>query len=468
MKIGVIIGRRGFFSAELCLDGRKRILKALEEAGVTPIVLPEDVGAYGSVQNREQALACAELFKQHRDEIQGIIITLPNFGDEKSIAAVLREFKADVPVLVHAFNDHLDQLNYVNRRDSFCGKISVCNNLRQYGFKYSLTSLHTVDPEDPSFKADLERFLAVCRVVKAVRSARIGVVGPRPADFNTVRYSEKLLELNGISVEPLGIIDIIGRINKLDEERVNQAITEIKEYMRTDGVPAESLTKMAGLLTVLRDWIDELDLTGVAIQCWNSLQEHLGINPCTAMSILANSGVPASCESDVTGAVSMLALQAATNLPSAIVDWNNNYGNDPNKFILFHCGNFAKDVYQVRECAPAVNYPEILSSTLGKENTYGSIDGSVKPGQVTFARVTTDDLTGQIRAYCAEGTVTEDSLDTFGSWGVVELPGLQKLMHYVCENGFEHHVAMVHASAADVIAEAFEKYLGWEVYNHSE
>lgn len=468
MKIGVILGNRSFFADKLCLDGRQRLLKVLESAGVTPVILPEDVGAYGSIENREQALQCAELFKKQGDKLQGIIISLPNFGDEKSIATVLREIKADVPVLVHAFKDHLNQLNYENRRDSFCGKISVCNNLRQYGFKFTLTGLHTVDTEDPVFQADLERFLGVCRVVNALCRARIGIVGVRPADFNTVRYSEKLLEYHGISVEPIGMIDMIGQLDKLGQAQVESVIKEIKAYINTEGVPSKALKKMAKLLIALRNWIDRNELDAVAIQCWDSLQLYLGINPCTAMSILANSGIPTSCESDVSGAVSMLALQAASNMPSAIVDWNNNYDNDPDKSVIFHCGNFAKDIYQCQGCMPAVNYPKILSSTLGKENTYGSIDGKVKPGKVTFARITTDDLTGRIRAYCAEGTITDDALDTFGSWGVVDLPGLQNLMHFICENGFEHHVALTFANVADILTEAFGKYLGWDVYHHQK
>jgi len=466
VKIGVIFGNRSFFADELCRDGRQRLLKVLEAAGVTPVILPEEVGAYGSVQNREQALQCASLFKQH-DDLQGVIISLPNFGDEKAIVTVLREAKIDVPVLVHAFNDHLDRLNYENRRDSFCGKISVCNNLRQYGFKFSLTTLHTVDPESPSFQADLQRFLAVCRVVHTLRGARIGLVGVRPADFNTVRFSEKLLEHHGISVEPIGLIDVIGRIGQLGEAEAEPVVAEIKEYMPAAAVPVEALGKMAKLLVVLREWIGRNDLHAVAIQCWDSLQKYLGVNSCAVMSMLSNAGIPAACESDVAGAVSMLALQAASGMPSALVDWNNNYADDPERFVLFHCGNFPKAIYQCDSCQPAINYPPILASTLGQENTYGAIDGRVKPGKATFARITTDDLTGTIRAYCAEGMVTEDPLATFGSWAVVNLPGLQKLMQYVCGNGFEHHVAMTQASVADVLTEALGKYLGWDVYHHA-
>ena len=463
MKIGVIFGNRSFFADELCLDGRQRLLRVLEAAGVTPVILPEDVGAYGSVQNREQALKCAALFKEH-DDLQGVIISLPNFGDEKSIVTVLREARS-----MFRFCARLQRspgsAQYENRRDSFCGKISVCNNPRQYGFKFSLTTLHTVIQKIRHFK----QIAAVPgRLPSGERTSgrKDWYVGVRPADFNTVRYSEKLLEHNSISVEPIGLIDIIGKINELGETETESAVAEIKDYMSTSGVPNEALVKMAKLLIVLRNWISQNDLHAVAIQCWDSLQRYLGINPCAVMSVLADAGIPAACESDVAGAVSMLALQAASNMPSALVDWNNNYADDPDRFVLFHCGNFAKAIYQSEGSCPAVNYPPILASTLGQENTYGAIDGKVKSSEVTFARITTDDLTGTIRAYCAAGSVTDDQLATFGSWGVANVPELQKLMHFICENGFEHHVAITLANVAGALVEALGKYLGWDVYHH--
>jgi len=469
--MGVIIGNRGFFADELCQKARKRLLPVLEAANIKPVALAEDEGIYGSVQNRDDAKKCARLFSKHREEIKGIIISLPNFGDEKAIAQVIRLSGLNVPILVQAFSDDLSKLDYSNRRDSFCGKISVCNNLRQYGYKYSLTTFHTSDPETNEFKRDLAKFIGVCKVVAKIRGSRFGLIGVRPADFNTVRYSEKILEKNDISVEPVGLLDFITEIEQLKDgdHDVKKALAELNSYMNTEQVPDGAMLKMARLLVVYRNWVREKEINAVAFQCWDSLQKSLGINPCMVMSVLSNEGVPSACESDVTGALSMYALQVASGLPSAIVDWNNNYGSDPEKTVLFHCGNCPQEIYHCsNQNCPRVNYPEILGSTLGQENTYGAIEGQIKPGMVTFCRISTDDNQGKIKAYLAEGEITTETLNTFGSWGVARVDRLQELLQYICLNGFEHHVAINLSSVAAILNEAFNKYLGWEVYNHNK
>ena len=248
---------------------------------------------------------------------------------------------------------------------------------------------------------------------------------------------------------------------------MEKSLQKIKNYMDTELVSETDLNKMAKLMVVYNNWIEANELDAVAFRCWDSLQESLGINPCLVMSLFSNNLIPSACESDVMGALSMLALQEASKSPSGLVDWNNNYGKDPEKAVLFHCGNFPKNIYKCsgKDC-PSVNYPPILASTLGQENTYGTIDGHLKAGPITFARLSTNDEDGTIKAYLAEGEITSDELDTFGSWGVVKVNKLQKLMSYICQQGFEHHVAINLAQVKNILDEAFSKYMGWDVYNH--
>jgi L-fucose isomerase-like protein len=461
ITLGVIIGNRNFFADELCKTAREELLPVLQEAGIKAVILPETEGVYGSVESRADSKNCADLFKKHQDEIKGVIVSLPNFGDEKAIAETLRLSGLEVPILVHAFPDEVNKLTYENRRDSFCGKISVCNNLRQYKIKFSLTERHNIAVNTEEFKKDLSKFIGVCKVVDKMRGARVGVIGPRPADFNTVRYSEKILEYNNISVEPIGLIDIIKGIED-SEESIIENRRRIESYITTTGVPEKALDKMAQFLGGVEKWIEENELDAVAIQCWDALQKYFGINPCTVMSMLSNNRIPAACEADVLGALSMLALQEASDKPSALVDWNNNFQDEVDKFIVFHCGNFARDIYD--NCK--VSYAEILGSTLGKENTYGAIYGRIKPGNITFARLTTDDTTGKIKGILAEGTVMDEDLKVNGSWGAIEIPGLQKLLQQICLNGFEHHVAINLSLVSGILEEAFTKYLGWDVYRH--
>ena len=463
--LGLIVGNRGFFPSELSEEGRKRVLKVLAELGIEAVCLTPDDTPYGTVETYEEAKKCAALFKKNAEKIDGILVTLPNFGDERGVADSIRLSGLKVPVLVHAFPDETTELSIVKRRDSFCGKMSTCNNLKQYNIPFSLTRLHTVAPETEDFKADLTKFVAICRVVNGLRKARFGQIGVRPVNFTTVRYSEKILEHNGIAVEPYDLAEILGQISRLqdDEPAVKTQVDAIKAYASTAGVSAEALTKMAKFAVVLERLIEEHEWNGTAIQCWTALEEYFGVVPCTVMSMLSNRQNPSACEADITGLVGMYALTLASERPSALLDWNNNFGNDPDKCVVFHCSNLPQDLLGNQG---AMDYQAIVAGTVGKENTYGTITGRIQKTKTTFCRVSTDDLSGQIRAYVGEGEITNETLDTFGGYGVMKVPQLQDLLHYICEHGFEHHVAISSGGVGEIINEAFTKYLNWQIYYH--
>ena len=284
--------------------------------------------------------------------------------------------------------------------------------------------------------------------------------------FNTTRYSEKLLQSVGISVQTVDLSELLGASNRLkdDDALVKERLESIRAYLPADGVPSPSILRMSKFGVVLTRWMTDLDIQATALQCWNSIQKNYGINVCTLMSMMSDQLMPSACEVDITGVASMYALQLATEQPAALVDWNNNYAGDPNKCVLFHCGNFAKSFYKGQEARMA--YADILATTLGRENTYGAINGRVPAGPMSYARISTDDVNGIIRAYCGDGNFTDDSLQTFGSRAVVEVPNLQGLLKHICRNGFEHHTAMAAAPSADILAEAFETYFDWDVYRH--
>ncbi|NBD22271.1 L-fucose/L-arabinose isomerase family protein [Paenibacillus glycinis] len=464
--LGVIVGNRGFFPGHLCETGRADIVRILEEEGIDAVLLDVETTKYGAVMTLDDAKACGNLFKANRDRIDGILITLPNFGDEKAVANTIRYSGLNVPVLVHAFADEIGAMGIQDRRDSFCGKMSVCNNLKQYGIPFTLTTLHTVKPDSPSFRADLQRFAAACRVVKSLRNARLGSIGARPASFNTVRYSEKLLERSGITIETLDLSEVFGRANKRKESdpEVQRKLEEIAAYVDVAGFPRDNLVRMASLGVVVEQWMDDNDLSGTALQCWTSMEEYFGIVPCTIMSMLSSSLIPSACEVDITGLVGMYALQEASGRPSALLDWNNNYGDDPDKGVVFHCSNLPKEVFEEIR----MDYHEILSGTVGRENTLGTIQGRIKASPFTYCGIATDDLNGGIAAYAGEGIFTRDPLLTFGGYGVVQVPKFQKLLRYICENGFEHHVSSNMSQVADSIEEALGKYMGWKMHRHGE
>ncbi len=464
--LGVIVTNRNFFADHLVADGRQKILDRLQGLGIDTVIVDKETTPLGAVESWDDAKKCGQLFRRHQEEIDGILVSLPNFGNEQGVADAIRESSLDVPVLVHAYPDSTQVLTAAGRRDAFCGKLSVTNNLYQYAIPFSVTQSHTLDPGSEEFAAEIDRFVRICRTVNSLRSARIGAVGARPGAFKTVRYSEKLLESVGMSVQTLDLSDVFGWVERLrdDDQRVTQQLEKVTTYAISDQVPASSLIKIAKLSAVIRSWMDDNDITATAIQCWDSLQQNYGVNVCTLMSMMSDELMPSACETDIAGTVSMYALSLASDKPSALVDWNNNYDDDPNKCIYFHCGNWAKSL--VKEIR--ISTAEVLGTTLGPENTWGAIDGRTQAGPLTYARIDTDDRLGKIKSYFGEGKLTDDPLSRIpGNSAVAEVKDLQGLMRYICKNGFAHHCAMTDAHVADILEEALNYYLGWETYYHN-
>jgi len=384
--------------------------------------------------------------------------------------------KLGVPVLVQASDDDLDKLGTAQRRDAFCGKLSVCNNLRQYGIPFTDTATHTVPIDHPAFAQDIEFFAAVCRVVNGLRSARIGAVGARPAAFQTMRASEKLLQASGLTVVPVDLSELFAAARQMDVKsaRGRKKLAEMKAYGTVaPGIPnlESKFEAHVRFSLALEDWLQANAIDAAGIQCWTSIQQNLGCAACLTMSMMSDGLRPCACEVDVAGVTAMYALVLASGNAAAIVDWNNNYGNDPDKGVVFHCSNLPKDIFVDETIAaddiPTMDYQAIIAGTVGKENTYGTVVGRVRAAPFTYCRVSTDDLKGKINTYLGEGELTNDPLKTFGGFGVVRVPNLQKLLRHICENGFEHHVAINLSQTADAVNEALGKYLGWDVYYHN-
>lgn len=462
---GLLISNRSFFPDHLVKTARQEILEALNKWGHRVITLSENDTFMGETMTYEEARKCAELFKRHRDEIDGIIVCLPNFGEEASIADAIRLSGCDCPILIQACDDDFERLQLENRRDAFCGKLSLCNNLYQYGIKFSLTKRHTCAVDGEEFHQDVERFSRVCEVVKTLRSARIAQIGARVMPFRTVRYSEKLLQQSGITIETEDLSEIFADIEALqDEKKIADKMAEICAYGRisADGTE-EKLRKQAKLCIAVENWMHEHHCDASAIQCWDSVEANYGCAMCLCMSMMGQKGLPSACETDVMGAVSMLALLKATGTAPIYQDWNNNYRNEPDKCINVHCSNYPATVFQEK---PEISNLDILATTLGRDVSFGALKGRVRPGKMTYLKISTDDKHGRIKCYLGEGEFTSDPLPTFGGVAVCYVPDLNGLMRYISRNGFEHHVALVHAQAADVLEEALGNYMGWDVYRH--
>ena len=464
---GVIIGTRAYFNSALAKDVRKQLLKTIEEQGYDYVILPEDATPTGSssIETREDGIKCAELFRQNRDKIDGIIVSLPNFGFEIGIINAISIADLNVPVLVQACDDENDKVDLDSRRDAFCGKISVCNNLYQYGIPFTDTTLHTYSIYSDLLAKDINRFASVCRVVNGLRHARIGAIGTRPAGFQTVRASEKILQATGITVVPVDLSEILGAARKIEDADAEliQKVEEIKKYAKVPQQYSEKLMLQAKFGVAVERWMNANAIDAVAIQCWDSLEQNYGCAACVTMSMLGEKLIPAACEVDIAGAVSMYALTLASGRQSALLDWNNNFAEDRNKCVCTHCGNFPKSFIMNDIELGTLG---VLGRTLGKVHTFGAVYGKVKQGDFTFFRISTDDTKGCIKSYLGEGCITDDPYGMDGCIAVTKVDNLQTLKKYICKNGFEHHVAMCRGNVKDILQEAIESYLGWNLYVH--
>ena len=467
MCFGIIIGTRAYFNSELAKDVRKQLLKTLADEGYDYVILPEDATPTGSssIETREDGLKCAELFRQNRDRIDGIIVSLPNFGFEIGIINAISVADLNVPVLVQACDYENDKVDLDSRRDAFCGKISVCNNLYQYGIPFTDTTLHTYSIYSELLAKDINKFAGICRVVNGLRHARIGAIGARPAGFQTVRASEKLLQKSGITVVPVDLSEILGAARKIEDTDAEllKKLEEIKCYAAVPKEYSDKLVLQAKFGVAVERWIEANQIDAVAVQCWDSLEQNYGCAACVTMSMLGEKLLPAACEVDIAGAVSMYALTLAAQGQSALLDWNNNFAEDRNKCVCTHCGNFPKSFVRNDLKLGTLG---VLGRTLGKVNTFGAVYGKVTKGDFTFFRISTDDTKGAIKAYLGTGEITDDPYGMDGCIAVTKVNNLQTLMKYICKNGFEHHVAMVRNDVKEILNEAIEDYLGWNLYVH--
>ena len=467
MCFGIIIGTRAYFNSELAKDVRKQLLRTLADEGYDYVILPEDATPTGSssIETREDGLKCAELFRQNRDRIDGIIVSLPNFGFEIGIINAISVADLNVPILVQACDDENDKVDLDSRRDAFCGKISVCNNLYQYGIPFTDTTLHTYSIYSELLAKDINKFAGICRVVNGLRHARVGAIGARPAGFQTVRASEKLLQKSGITVVPVDLSEILGAARKIEDTDVEllKKLEEIKCYAVVPKEYNDKLVLQAKFGVAVERWIEANQIDAVAVQCWDSLEQNYGCAACVTMSMLGEKLLPAACEVDIAGAVSMYALTLAAQGQSALLDWNNNFAEDRNKCVCTHCGNFPNSFVRNDLKLGTLG---VLGLTLGKVNTFGAVYGKVTKGDFTFFRISTDDTKGVIKAYLGTGEITDDPYGMDGCIAVTKVDNLQILMKHICKNGFEHHVAMVRNDVKDILNEAIEGYLGWNLYVH--
>jgi len=460
-KLGFIPANRGFFSSALAAEMRGKTIAALEKQGIEVVVPDEKMTNIGCVETYKEAQVVGKLFRDAN--VDGIVVGAVNFGDESGVALTVKEADLDVPIMIFGCQESGRLSRQMERRDSFCGLLSIGEALRQIGARYSVASVPICYPTDPSFAEDVARFAGVCGVVKGVRNARYGQIGTRPNAFWTCRFDERALqERLGVTTVVMDLSEALAKVNRTrdDDARVQKTVADISRYTDTSGVPPAALLRIAKLELVMRDFVAAEELDGLAVQCWLSLQENLGIMPCTIMSRLGNEGTPCACEADVNGLLSMHSLLLAGETPAGLADWNNLSIDDPEVCNLWHCGVFPKALFGDRRTKMALS--DIIAGAIGPENACGTMEGMIENGPVTLCRVTIEN--GSFKAFVVEGDVETTRNETFGAGGWVRIPGLQHAYRDILLRHFPHHVGITRGKVGDILYEAFGNYLGMQTF----
>jgi len=459
-RFALFVGNRGMFPPEPIAQARREIPELLRSWGHEVLMLPEDATRYGAVETAREGQIYARFLEEHRGEYDGVIVSLPNFGDENGALAALQD--AGVPILVQAYPDELDKMSPAQRRDAFCGKLSIMDLFVQAGVKFTTRKPHVVSPQDPRFADAIDYFDRVCRVTKGLSRMVVGAIGARTTAFKTVRVDEVALQRAGITMETLDLSAVFARVKEVSEDAPAFAAKkqELAAFASWEGVPDHAMNQLTRLAVVLDEIIDEYQLDALAIRCWDEMEQQLGVAPCVLLGALNDAGISAACEVDVAGAIAMHALSLASGQAATLLDWNNNYGDEDDKCILFHCGPVPASLMQGQG---HVTDHAILANAVGEGQSYGPNQGRIAPTDMTYAGLLTQN--GCLRFYVGEGRFTDDPIadDFFGCAGVAEIAGLQDVLVHLGKAGFRHHVSATPGHVMDAVAEALGYYLGHEV-----
>jgi L-fucose isomerase-like protein len=459
MKLALLVSNRGFFPSSVIKIAQQEMKSAIERSGNECLEIDVKETNYGAVETTDEGIRYANFLAKHRNKYSGVIICLPNFGDENGIKAALSN--CDVPILIQAYPDDLGKMDFEHRRDAFCGKLALTSVFKQMGLRYTSFSPFVIKPSSEEFDAQLKKFAAVCRIVEKMRRMRIGSLGARTTAFKNTRFDEVALERHGIDVETFDLSTLFRRMKSFSQNEpiLKEWVEKLEESADFSSAPDGKIFVLARLGAAIMSIVSEMGLDALAIRCWPEIQQEFGISPCSVMGLLNHEGIPSACEMDITNVLPMMALSVASGCSSGCLDFNNNYGDDLNKCILFHCGPLPLDLMK----GPGIiEEHKMLSKIYGQGCSWGLNVGKIRPGNITFAGARTE--SGIIQYYISNGRITDDPVEPefFGLSGVMQTQDLQKKLICISEAGFRHHVAITLGDVTDSVSEALTKYLGYQ------
>ncbi|MCQ2413836.1 MAG: hypothetical protein MJ082_03450 [Clostridia bacterium] len=444
---------------ELITDARREMIEAVTKAGYDYIAMDESLTRYGAVETRDEGRLYHEFLEAHRGEYDGVILCMPIFIDENGAVAALQD--AGVPILMQAYPDEIGKMDFKHRRDAFCGKFSVTDVFYQYKIPFTVMKPHVVHPLSDAFAKNLSEFAAICRVVGGMKRFNLGCIGARTTAFKTVRFDEVTLQRYGINVESFDLSELIDFVNKKtdDDPAVLAMVGNLEAYTDFTKVPVKNKLTLAKIAVVIEEYISAYHLDAFTLRCWNEMETILRVCPCVLLSYFNDKGITASCEIDLTSAITMRALALASGKPAACLDWNNNYGDDEDKVILFHCGPVAQTLMAGK--GTVTEHKMFAKGDPG--SGWGTNEGRIAAFDMTFSNGFTED--GKFKVYANEGRFTDDTIEDafFGCGGVAKIPDLQKKLIRLAKGGFKHHTTVGKGSMKAVLEEAFRTDLGYEV-----
>ena len=458
MTFALAFCNRGFMPGELIYGAREDMIKAVTDAGYDYIAMDAELTRFGGIETRDEGLLYAKWLKEHEGQYDGVIFSMPIFADENGAITALRD--AGVPILMQAYPDEIGKMDFKHRRDAFCGKFSVTDVFTQYGVPFTVIKPHVVHPLSPAFAQNLKDFAAICRVVNGMKRFNIGCIGARTTAFKTVRFDELTLEKYGITVESFDLSELVFKVNAMadDDPKVTAKVERLENYTDFSIVPERNKLTLAKISCVIDEYIEEYHLDALTLRCWNEMETILRVCPCVLLSELNDRGIPASCEIDMCSALTMRAMALASEQPTAVLDWNNNYGDDENKVILFHCGPVAQSLMNGK--GQVTEHKMFAKGDPG--SGWGTNEGRIRPFKTTISNCQTKD--GKIIVYASEAEFTDDPIEEsfFGCAGVCEIPDMQDKMIRLARGGFKHHTSVGVGHMKDILKEAFTTYLGWD------
>ena len=459
MKFALFFGNRGFMPAELIAGAREDMIKAVKDAGHDYLVMDENATRYGAVETREEGRLYHDWLKSHEGEYDGVILCMPIFIDENGAVAALQD--AGVPILMQAYPDEIGKMDFKHRRDAYCGKFSVTDVFYQYRIPFTVMKPHVVHPLSDAFKKNLSDFAAICRVVKGMKRFNLGCIGARTTAFKTVRFDEVTLQRYGINVESFDLSELIFKVqNKKDDDaKVLEKIAVLENYTDFTRVPEKNKIMLAKISVVIDEYIEEYRLDAITLRCWNEMETILRVCPCVLISELNDRGIVCSCEIDLTSAITMRAMALASEKPTACLDWNNNYGQEKDKVILFHCGPVAQSLMAGK--GTVTEHKMFAKGDPG--SGWGTNEGRIAAFDTTISNCFTED--GVLKIYASEAKFTADPIEKefFGCGGVAEIPNLEDKLIKLARGGFKHHTTVGVGHMKEVLNEAFKTYLGYQV-----